>query len=260
MVTTVVLAFVAAVVWRGGRRLRRRAGARAMSSARMAASLAGLTILALAADSPLAELAEASLSAHMIQHALLMIAAPPLLLWGGAGSAIWWALPARVQRDRDVQAVVRRASRVWHGLGRPVVAVILYGVVFWAWHAPALYEWALGHEAAHAAEHASFVTVALLLWSSVMHRRSAVAYGVATFSLFLTALHSGALGALLAVSTRVWYPSYVGSGRYATARALADQQWAGLLMWIPLGIPFIVAGLLTLGLCLTTVRKMISGA
>ena len=60
---------------------------------------------------------------------------------------------------------------------------------------------------------------------------------------FLTAVHSSALGALLTVSPVVWYGEY---GRQAAAwhvDALADQQLAGLLMWIPAGVIFIVFGL-----------------
>src|SRR5205085_12056549 len=60
---------------------------------------------------------------------------------------------------------------------------------------------------------------------------------------FLTAVHSGTLGALLTVAPEPWYVSYVGQGRLWGVDPLDDQQLAGLLMWIPAGVVFIVLGL-----------------
>src|SRR5437870_1634991 len=78
------------------------------------------------------------------------------------------------------------------------VAGLLHAIVLWAWHAPALFQSTLHSEWAHAAQHVSFLTSALLFWWSLLHARSgATAYGVAVLYLFTTAVHSGLLGALL---------------------------------------------------------------
>jgi cytochrome c2 len=68
-------------------------------------------------------------------------------------------------------------------------------------------------------------------------------YGIAVLYVFLTAIHSSALGALLTVSPSVWYGEYARQAAVWQVDALADQQLAGLLMWIPAGVIFIVFGL-----------------
>ena len=68
-------------------------------------------------------------------------------------------------------------------------------------------------------------------------------YGLSVFYVFLTAIHSGALGALLTVAPSPWYSYYVRQGSARQIDPLGDQQLAGLLMWIPAGIIFIVLGL-----------------
>jgi hypothetical protein len=68
-------------------------------------------------------------------------------------------------------------------------------------------------------------------------------YGVGVLYVFVTALHSSLLGALMTLAPAAWYGWYEHSGRPWEVDALADQQVAGLLMWVPSGIVFIVFGL-----------------
>jgi len=68
-------------------------------------------------------------------------------------------------------------------------------------------------------------------------------YGLAVLYVFLTGLHSGALGALLAVSPSLWYRDYAVQAQVWHVDALQDQQLGGLLMWIPAAAIFIVFGL-----------------
>jgi putative membrane protein len=60
---------------------------------------------------------------------------------------------------------------------------------------------------------------------------------------FLTAVHTSVLGALLTIAPALWYSSYGTAGAQWHVDALADQQLAGLLMWVPSGVAFIVFGL-----------------
>jgi putative membrane protein len=60
---------------------------------------------------------------------------------------------------------------------------------------------------------------------------------------FLTGLHATALGALMTVAPRPWYSLYGARAAAAGVDPLEDQQLAGLLMWIPFGIVFLVVGL-----------------
>ena len=68
-------------------------------------------------------------------------------------------------------------------------------------------------------------------------------YGAATLYVFTTSIHSGALGALLTFSSRLWYPTYRVSTAAWGLTPLEDQQLGGLLMWIPAGLVYLFAGL-----------------
>jgi len=60
---------------------------------------------------------------------------------------------------------------------------------------------------------------------------------------FITAMHSGILGALITFGRGLWYPIYEARTRAAGGDPLQDQQLAGLLMWIPAGVILMVLGL-----------------
>jgi putative membrane protein len=60
---------------------------------------------------------------------------------------------------------------------------------------------------------------------------------------FITAMHSGILGALITFAGRLWYPLYYARPRAAGVGPLEDQQLARLLMWIPAGVILVVLGL-----------------
>jgi cytochrome c oxidase assembly factor CtaG len=194
-----------------------------------AAFLAGCATLAAALAPPLDEWAEARLSAHMIQHELLMVVAAPLL---ALGRAHWAVLTMLARRHRAVAAKLFALVR-WN----PLAAWIAHGLAVWIWHAPVLFEHALSHPWLHVIQHISFLGTALLFWWSVLDRRSD--YGVAAFYVFATSVHTSILGALLFFSPRPWYPLYSGA-----PDAIEDQQLAGLIMWVPGGFVLAATALL----------------
>lgn len=111
---------------------------------------------------------------------------------------------------------------------------------------PALYEAALDHEGLHTLEHATFVGAAVLFWWGIVHGRyGRVGYGASALYVFATMVHTGVLGAMFALSTSPVVPHYQ-SRAAAAADALADQQLAGLIMWIPSGLVLTAAGLVLL--------------
>jgi hypothetical protein len=96
----------------------------------------------------------------------------------------------------------------------------------------------------HAVQHLCFfLTAALFWWSLVRGRYGRLGYGAAVVYLFATALHSSVLGALIAFSPTVWYPAYASTSRAWGLTPLEDQQLAGLLMWVPAGLVFVIGGL-----------------
>src|SRR5205085_3480997 len=96
----------------------------------------------------------------------------------------------------------------------------------------------------HALEHVCYVLTGSLFWWAMVHGRyGRSGYGLGVLYVFLTATHSSALGALLTVAPSPWYGEYARQAGAWRVDALADQQLAGLLMWIPAGVVFIVFGL-----------------
>jgi putative membrane protein len=87
------------------------------------------------------------------------------------------------------------------------------------------------------------VTAALFWWALLHGRYGRAGYGVGVFYVFATAIHTGALGALLTFAPRVLYPLYAARAAHMHVDALEDQQLGGLLMWVPFGVVLVVAGL-----------------
>jgi putative membrane protein len=205
---------------------------------------AGLLTIVIALISPVAWLSEILFSVHMTQHMLLMLVAAPLMMFGQPLLVCLWALrPA--QRARVMRAVrTPAATRAWHGMTGALTVFVLQAVALWVWHIPALYEAALDSPSIHALEHLSLLlTASLFWWGMIQGRYGRIAYGLAVVYVFLTAVHSSALGALLTFAPSAWYGGYVRQGAIWHVDPLADQQLAGLLMWIPAGVIFIVFGL-----------------
>jgi putative membrane protein len=210
----------------------------------VAAFCIGLVSLAAALLSPVAWLSELLFSVHMTQHEILMLISAPLLVFGRPLQALTWALPPRSRAAVVHGFRRRRIVTAWHMLTGPTAAFVLHGTAVWVWHAPRLYEAALRNGGIHALQHLSFViTACLFWWGMVQGRYGRAGYGVGVLYVFLTAVHTSVLGALLTVAPWLWYPSYAAAASQWQLDALADQQLAGLLMWIPSGVAFIVFGL-----------------
>jgi putative membrane protein len=206
---------------------------------------AGWLVLVLALLSPVHPLSSVLFWVHMTQHELLMVVAAPLMVLGRPAMVMLWALPRATARS--LSAALRRVGvgHVWHWGTNALVASAIHGLALWLWHAPLLFEATLASDAVHALQHAVFLGTALLFWQAVLFgRHRAADYGVAVLYLFITAMHSGALGALITFAASTWYPSYELSAADWGLTALEDQQLGGLIMWIPAGLIYVVAGLL----------------
>ena len=119
-------------------------------------------------------------------------------------------------------------------------------IALWCWHLPALYEAALSNGWLHGLEHATFLLTALLSWAAILAagRRRTNRCGLAVLVLFVLATQSGLLGVLLTFAPRPWYPSYEATTEAWGLTPLADQQLAGVIMWIPAGSVYMVVALL----------------
>jgi putative membrane protein len=162
-----------------------------------------------------------------------------------------------------VADVIRRPAvrAAWHGLSAPLVAVALHGLVLWAWHAPALFEAALRSENVHAVQHFTFfATAALMWWTLVQGRYGRLGYGMAAVYVWVTAVHSGLLGALVTVAPSPLYPTHAHRTALMGRAALEDQQLAGLIMWIPAGALLTAFGLALFAVWMGEARRRVAYA
>ena len=205
---------------------------------------AGLGALVVALLSPLDALSDALFSAHMGQHELLMLVAAPLLVMGKPWLTAAWALPS-AWRPSALGLLQRPAfRRPWRAATGPVTILVLHALALWIWHIPRLFEGAMHDETVHAFQHLCFfVTAVLFWWALVQGRYGRAGYGAAVLFVFITAMHSGILGALITFAGRLWYPIYQQRSQAAGHDPLADQQLAGLLMWIPAGVLLTIVGI-----------------
>lgn len=246
----------------GAVRLWQRAGvAHGVRPHQALAHAAGILVLAVALLSPLDGASDALFSAHMAQHELLMLVAAPLLVLGRPVVPAVWALP----RDLRVRAMgasrTPAVRRAWYLATSPVVALGLHAAVRWLWHVPSAFDAALGDEVVHGVQHVTFFATAMLFWWTLIHGRyGRFGYGVGVAFVFVTLLHSGLLAAIVSFAES---PIYAHGER--TARlgldALADQQQAGLVMWVPAGILMMSIGLAILAAWLgQSARRMAQSA
>jgi cytochrome c oxidase assembly factor CtaG len=206
--------------------------------------LAGEIALLIAVASPLHELAEISLTAHMIQHVLLMMVIPPLILLGAPHLTLLFGLP-----DATLHGLLRPFLR-WPPLKR-LMLVLFHPVNCWlafvattvAWHTPVMFEFALRSELWHALEHTCFLATALLFWWPVIQpwpsrarwpRWAMIPY------LLLADFQNTALSAFLIFCDRVVYPTYAATPRIFGMSALEDQAAAGAIMWVPGSCVFLI--------------------
>ena len=205
----------------------------------------GWLLLVLSQVSPLHALSEVLFSAHMVQHEVLMTLAAPLLVLGKPLIAFVWALSPRWRRITGDWSGSRPVAATWNVLTHPLAAFLFHGAAIWIWHLPSLYDATVSSEWVHTAQHMSFLATALLFWWVVLeplraHRNPLVAVAV----LFATVLHTGALGALLTLTSRVLYPAYAATSATWGLSAVDDQQLGGIIMWVPGSLAYVVFGLL----------------
>jgi putative membrane protein len=210
--------------WMGAWLLRRERPSRA----RALAFFAGLAVFLGATTGPLHDAAERYLfSAHMLQHLLLTLVGPPLLL---AGTPAWMgdALLGRGLRAR--------AART---LTRPLPALVLYSVALAGWHFPGPYDAALTTPALHALQHATMVSTAVLAWWPVLGPSTVatpVHYGAQILYLFALGMPMTVVAAMITGADGLLYTFYADAPRVLPLDPLEDQRLGGLIMWVPAGV------------------------
>jgi cytochrome c oxidase assembly factor CtaG len=210
---------------------------------RLAAFLVGLVVVFLATESPLDAFDNLYLAAHMTQHLLLMVVAPPLLLLGRPTLPLLRGLPKSfVKEGLGPFLSWSLLQRVLRGLTSPPLALLVFAVSTIFWHLPKFYELALWSPTWHGLQHASFFWTGILFWWPVVQPgpgRPPSPRWITIPHLLLADILNTALSAFVVFSGRLLYPAYEAV-RGSRLSAQQDQTIAGLIMWVPGSIIYLV--------------------
>jgi putative membrane protein len=239
----------AVLYWLGGQRRGGGHPDESQEHLRSAAFYGGLLSIVIALGTPLDDLADSLFLAHMTQHLLLLLVAPPLIVLSAPWLRMWRPLPLGFRRTVAKSIARGRWAAPLRALGslfaRPVPAWIAFNVVLVAWHIPALYDATLADKAVHDLEHATFLVAGLLFWLQVIDSRpvrARLGYGARAVYVTAALLVSWVLAIVLAFASSPLYHAYSGlAHRPGGLSALADQQLAAGMMWVPGSIPFTIA-------------------
>src|SRR6185312_7707097 len=192
--------------------------------------LSGLLVMFLSLNGPLHDLSDYYLfSAHMVQHLLITLVVPPLLILGTPG---WMLRPAL--KTPWVNAVAHRVTGAR-------TAFLVFSVVLAAWHLPPLYNLSMADHNIHIAEHLMFMVSATLMWwplTSQLPELPRLAYPGQMLYCFLMTIPMSIISIYIAMADHLLYPAYAAAPRVWGITPMQDQLIGGLVMWIPGGIFF----------------------
>jgi putative membrane protein len=215
---------------------------------RLAAFLSGLAVIWFAIGSPMDGFADALLSAHMVEHLLLMSFAPPLLLLGCPQVPFLRGLP-RAVTVRLLGPLLR--SHALREVGRfliaPAFAWVAMNLSFLLWHIPAAYDFALEHEGWHDFEHICFVFTSILFWWPLIRpwptRAHPLGWHVLPYLVGADIVNT-ALSAFLAFCDRAVYTYYALLPNEFHVSLIADQVAGAVIMWVVGSLVFLVPAVL----------------
>jgi putative membrane protein len=239
---TLVLLLVAYLYLRGCAQLR--STANPIPAWRAASFIIGLLLLWLALGSPLAFLDARFLTAHMAQHLLLMTIAPALILLGAPVLAFNYGLPRFFLQQILVPTLkTPPLPALGKFLANPIVCWLAATAALTVWHVPSIFTLAFSSHPLHLVEHASFLLAGFLFWWPVIQPWPSVPIWprwLLLIYLFLATLPCDILSAYLTFCDRVVYPVYLSNEPPRRISAMADQQWAGTLMWTCVTLIYLV--------------------
>lgn len=193
-------------------------------------ALAALLILTLLFVSPFCALTSALFSARVVHHVVLAAIAAPLIAW---------SIPRTVLRGRRLA--------VW---------TASHAFIFWIWHVPGVYAWALSHAQAYWLLQALLFGSGVAFWAQV---RLASAPAAAA-ALLATTVQMGLLGALITFAATPLYAPHLIAPLVWGYTPLEDQQLGGLIMWAPAAALYLGAAVLLFGRWLARAQRLATAA
>jgi putative membrane protein len=190
--------------------------------------LAGVLCLLIALEGPVHELSDRYLfSAHMVQHMLLIYAAPPLMLLGLPG---WLVRPAL--RLPGLLPLAR-------ALTKPIPALILFNVVFSVYHIPLYYNAVVTDHNLHISAHLLFIALAVITWWPILSplpELPPLSYPLRMLYVFGQTFSGFVVGSFITNSRTLLYPFYADAPRVWGLSPMDDQKLGGLIMWVIGGV------------------------
>lgn len=189
-----------------------------------------LALLFLTLNGPLHDLSDFYLfSGHMVQHLILTLVVPPLMILGTPG----WMLRPALRHAPLFGAVRKLTSVTW--------CFAIFNVVLAFWHLPPLYNVALANHGIHILQHLMFIAASVLMWWPLMSplpELPRAAYPAQMLYCFLMVIPMSIISIYIAMADTLLYPAYAAAPRILGITPMQDQQYGGLIMWIPGGAFF----------------------
>jgi putative membrane protein len=230
--TVVGLAALAALYeWRARAAVEDPAAGAPPSGAQRALFATGLVVLFLSLNGPLHDLSDSFLfSAHMVQHLVLTLIVPPLLIAGTPASLFRPALRSRA------------VARIARPITKPVACFAIFNVVLATWHLPIFYNLAVAHHPVHIAQHLMFLVAATLMWWPLMSplpELPRLPYPMQMLYCFLMTIPMSIVAIFITYADEVLFTGYASAPRVWDISPMQDQLLGGLIMWIPGGLFFV---------------------
>src|SRR5882757_5655478 len=248
------LILVAFIYLRGWIRLRK-LNLDGLQDWRAGSFMLGLFLIWLAIASPLSALDHEMLTAHMVQHLLLMTFAAPSILLGKPVKTLIYGMPHRFVQVMGQLFQSAGVRHVLSALTHPVICWLGAAVTLVAWHIPAVFVLGLRSQMWHGIEQASFLATGLLFWWPVIQPLPASLRWPESsmlLYLFLATLPCDILSGFLVFCDRVVYPVFLSSPQSFGLPALEDQQCAGALMWTCVTVVYLIAAAIVTARLLST--------
>ena len=211
---------------------------------------AGLALVFLALESPVDPIAERAFWVHQIQHLLLRMAGPMLIMLAGPDTTFMAGLPKALRHG-----VVRplAGNGAMQGLGRllarPVPVFLIFLLSLAVWEYPPYHDAALENPALHYLMHVTMLLAGLIFFHAIFDRRlppASLGYGVRQIILLLSVFSNIAIGAATALKSAVWYTAYDVDGRLFSQSPLMDEQIGGYVIWVPGSMMLIISIMLAI--------------
>ena len=192
----------------------------------------GLFAIFVSLNGPLHDLSDDYLfSAHMVQHLVLTLLVPPLLIAGTPGAMLRPALR------------VPSVNRIAQWLTRPVICFVIFSVTIAAWHLPPMYNTAMALHWVHIIQHLLFMAVSVLMWWPIMSplpELPRLSYPGQLLYCFLLGIPMSIVAVSITYARDALYPAYASAPRMWGIDPMEDQLLGGLIMWIPGGFFFMI--------------------